>query len=214
MIRLYLVRHGQVAKPKPRSYHGQQDVPLSELGMSQMERLAAWAESLPLRAVYTSDLQRARLGAEMVGRRCGLAPVVLAAFREKHFGGWEGLTYEEASRHDPDAWAAWIADPPTGRPPGGETYLEVEARVLPALEGIIQQHGEEDAVQHVLLLAHGGVNRVILCRALRLPLRQVFRIEQDYAAVNVIDYLPTGEVTIRLLNGAVPGDPLLQPSAC
>jgi alpha-ribazole phosphatase len=213
MTRLYLIRHGQVEKPRPRTYNGQLDVPLSLLGREQMERLADWAVTQQLSAIYASDLQRARIGAEMVGRRCGLTPVIVPALREKHFGQWEGLTYDEASRRDPDVWEQWIANPPQARPPGGETYVDVEARVLPALQQIIFEHGRGRTPRQVLLLAHGGVNRVILCHALGVRLLHVFRIEQDYAALNSIEYTPAGDVTVRLLNGAVPGDPLLRSPA-
>ena len=198
--RLYLVRHGQVAKPRPRSYNGQLDVPLSPAGLQQMARLAEWAASIGLTAIYASDLQRALHGAQLIARRCGVGLVSTPALREKHFGRWEGLTYEEAEQRYPGEWQAWLADPPNARPPGGETYREVEARVMPLVQQLLRQH----VGQAVLILAHGGVNRVILCHALGLPLRQVFRIEQDDAALNRIDYASNGRRTVTLLNAALP----------
>jgi alpha-ribazole phosphatase len=205
MTRLYLVRHGQVAKSRPRSYNGQQDVPLSPLGAQQMVGLSGWAVSRGFAAVYSSDLQRATYGADLVSTRCAIPVVSTPDLREKHFGRWEGLTYEEAAQQFPNEWADWIADPADARPPNGETYREVHARVIPRLRRLLHDHAGET----VLMLAHGGVNRVILCHALGLPLRHVFRIEQDYAALNRIDYASNGRAVVCLLNGAVPGDPLV-----
>ncbi|HUJ78808.1 MAG TPA: alpha-ribazole phosphatase [Nitrospiria bacterium] len=201
---LYLIRHGQVAKARPRSYNGQSDVPLSALGAQQMERLADWASSAGVTAVYCSDLQRTRSGADQVARRCVATVTVSSSLREKHFGSWEGLTYEEAEQRFPTEWRAWLIDPSIARPPGGETYREVEDRVVPLVRGIVSDH----LGQTVLILAHGGVNRVLLCRALGLPLRQAFRIEQDYACVNRIDCAAGDRWRVALLNSALPGDPL------
>jgi len=83
---LYLIRHGQVEKARPRSYHGQSDVPLSSLGRRQMDRLVEWAKSMELSAVYCSDLQRAQQGAEAVARECAIPLSVTPVLREKHFG--------------------------------------------------------------------------------------------------------------------------------
>jgi alpha-ribazole phosphatase/probable phosphoglycerate mutase len=198
VTRLYLVRHGQVAGARPRSYNGQLDVPLSPLGVQQMERLAGWAAAIPLTAIYSSDLQRARHGAQLVAGARGVGLAVTPALREKHFGRWEGLTYEEAERQDPEAWRAWLADPPNSRPPGGESYREVEARVMPQVRQWLREH----AGRALLILAHGGVNRVVLCHALGLPLQQAFRIEQDYAALNLIEYGADGRRSVTLLNAS------------
>lgn len=206
---LYVIRHGQVAKSRPHSYNGQLDVPLSVIGVQQMERLADWAASLGTDAIYCSDLRRTVEGAQSVSRRCTVPVSATPLLREKHFGKWEGLTYEEAEARFPSEWQAWLADPADARPPGGETYREVEARVVPFARRVVCDH----IGQTVLILAHGGVNRVILCRALGLSLHRVFRIEQDYACVNRIDCSADNRWQVVLINGALPGDPPVKPPA-
>jgi alpha-ribazole phosphatase len=206
---LYLIRHGQVAKSRPQSYNGQLDVPLSEVGLQQMECLADWAVSLGLDAIYCSDLRRTVDGAHAVVRRCPMPVSATPLLREKHFGQWEGLTYEEAKQQFPSEWQAWLTDPSDARPPGGETYLEVEARVVPFVRRVMRDH----LGQTILILAHGGVNRVILCHALGLSIRRVFRIEQDYACVNRIDSSVDNRWQVVLMNSAIPGDPLVKPPA-
>jgi broad specificity phosphatase PhoE len=172
-----------------------------------MSQLAEWAASVDVSAIYCSDLERTREGADAVAQRCVVPVSATSLLREKHFGRWEGLTYEEAERRFPSEWQAWLADPSDARPPEGETYREVEARVMPLVRRLVRDH----AGHTVLILAHGGVNRVLLCAALGLSLRRAFRIEQDYACVNRIDCSAGGRWRVALMNSALPGDPLLSP---
>jgi len=119
------------------------------------------------------------------------------------------ISKEEAEARFPAEWHTWLADPWDARPPEGETYREVEARVIPFVRRLVREH----AGQAVLILAHGGVNRVIVCRALGLPMQRVFGIEQDYACVNGIECSAGGRWHVTLMNSALPGDPLLMPAA-
>jgi len=195
--RLYLIRHGELLKAKPQSYHGQMDVELAANGVAQLERVADRLAAVPLKAVYASTLRRSLHGAEQVAKRHGLPVAANPAFREKAFGVWEGLTYDEVAERYPDDWARWLADPPSLKPEGGETYLEMQTRVLRALGEIIAAH----PAQEIALVAHGGVNRAIICHALRLDLKHVFRIEQNHGAVNIIDFFPDGMAVVKLING-------------
>lgn len=195
--RLYLIRHGELSKARPNTYHGQMDVDLTPRGVAQLEAVADRLASLPLRAVYASTLRRSLHGAEQVAKRHGLSVIARPEFREKHFGVWEGLTYDEVADRYPEDWARWLTDPPTLKTPGGESYLEMQARVLPALARMIADHPESE----IALVAHGGVNRAIICHAIGLDLKHVFRVEQDHGAINIIDFFPDGTAVIKLLNG-------------
>ena len=195
--RIYLIRHGEVVGAGAKRYHGHHDVDLSPEGLSQMERLAKKLRSKPILAIYCSDLTRTMKGAEILARTRRLPVYSRRALREKGFGRWEGLTYQEVALRFPEAWKAWLEDPAGSRPPGGETFLEVYRRVLAELSLILKNHQG----QEVVILAHGGVNRVILCHALGLELKHVFRIEQKYAALNIIDFFNNGVACVQLMNG-------------
>ena len=71
--------------------------------------------------------------------------------------------------------------------------MELGARVLPALDGLAARHRG----QAICLVAHGGVNRVILSDAMGLPIENFFRIEQDYGCLNLIDCFEDGKVVMR-----------------
>lgn len=198
--RLYLVRHGQVAEGHISRYHGNNDVGLSPLGMQQLEKLAEQLQEAPLAAVYASDLTRSRQGAQILcqGRPC--APQIVPEFREIHFGVWEGLTFTEISERYPEELEGRFRDLANYRIPGGESLMDVRDRVLPKLKELLARH----AGQTMALVAHAGVNRVILTEALGLPLTHLFRLDQNYGCLNIIDYLPDFTV-VRLLNGGVNG---------
>jgi alpha-ribazole phosphatase len=198
--RLYLVRHGQVADGHTDRYHGHNDIGLSPKGVQQFEALAAQLEPVPLRGIYASDLTRALTGAHIISQGRKVAPQIIPEFREVYFGVWEGLNFTEIAEHYPAELEARFRDLPNFRIPGGESLMDVRARALPRLSELIQQHQGEAFV----IVAHAGVNRVILSEALKLPLDYLFRLDQNYGCLNVIDYFPDLAV-VRLLNGGVNG---------
>jgi alpha-ribazole phosphatase len=198
--RVYLVRHGQVADGHTHRYHGNNDIGLSPHGVRQLEELAAQLQDVPLAGIYASDLTRALTGAEIISRGRNLAPQAIPEFREVHFGAWEGLSFTEIAERYPAELEARLLDLTTFRIPGGESLLDVQTRALPRLGDLIAQHREEAFI----IVAHAGVNRVILSEALGLSLDHLFRLDQNYGCLNVIDYFPDMAV-VRLVNGGVNG---------
>lgn len=198
--RLYLVRHGQVADGHTDRYHGHNDIGLSAKGVRQFEALAAQLEPVPLAGIYASDLTRARTGAEIISRGREVTPQIILEFREVHFGVWEGLNFTEIAERYPKELEARFRDLGTFRIPGGESLADVRARALPRLAELIQQHQG----QAFIIVAHAGINRVILSEALSLSLDYIFRLDQNYGCLNIIDYFPDLAV-LRLLNGGVNG---------
>jgi alpha-ribazole phosphatase len=221
---LYLVRHGETEGGETRRYKGSIDVPLSDKGMSQIresslfirEYLANSGSSghlsylrdihgsesasppneLQMKAIYCSSLSRARTSAEIIAGPFDLEPVLIPDLRERSFGLWEGMTFLEIKEQYPSEFTAWAENPLKYSPPGGENTLEVRDRVISSLSGILESHKGE----HVVVVAHGGVNRIILCHILGIPLENIFRIEQDHAGVNIIEFWDKYPV-IKLLNG-------------
>ena len=222
---LYLLRHGETAGGETKRYHGSIDVPLSEKGKQQAAEKAVIlrryiekattskhlsylkdiqnnadnqtaSSSSGLRAVYCSGLGRAVQSAEIIAEQFGLLPIRVADLRERSFGLWEGMTFSEIREQYPEEFAAWADNPLAYSPIGGETTLEVRDRVISVISEIAEKHAGEE----VAVVAHGGVNRIILCHILGIPLENIFRIEQDYAALNIIEFWEQYPV-LKLLNG-------------
>lgn len=195
--RIYLIRHGQVVNHHEYRYNGHFDVDITAIGVEQMNRVSDFLSSQPIKAVYSSDLQRAVKGARIIGKRLGINPVMVHPLRELNLGRWEGLTREEAIAKYPEESDFSFKDLATSKVKEGESLVELKARVMPALANILEANRHSS----VCIVAHGGVNRVVLAEAMNLSLEDFFRIEQDYGCLNIIDYLDDGMKVVKLLNG-------------
>jgi len=195
--RIYLIRHGQVAGFDEPRYNGQTDVALTEFGVEQYHLLKERLADKHIAACYTSDLTRCTTGATIICEVLGVDPIAHRELRELNIGVWEGLAWQEIKTEWPDGWRARLADLVNYRVPQGENLLDVEARVMPVITQIVERHKGEE----VLVVAHGGVNRIVLLNAIGAPLAGMFNIEQNYGCLNIIDYFEDGRATVKLLNG-------------
>jgi broad specificity phosphatase PhoE len=192
---ILLLRHGAVALDDMRRFIGHLDVPLSDLGERQCRMQAARLRVESVAAVFTSDLARARRSGEIIGEPHGLVPVTVPALREMAMGRWDGLTAAEIEAREPAAYADWMARVGEFPFPEGESVPDLAARAWPAFEAI----AEANRGRTVVVVAHGGTNRALLCRALGLPLRYLLGFGQEYAALTVLERT-RGRWTLRRLN--------------
>ncbi|KPK01245.1 MAG: hypothetical protein AMK71_06310 [Nitrospira bacterium SG8_35_4] len=183
--KIYLIRHGETEGAHTRRYKGHIDVPLSENGISQVQRLSEHlSRNAELSAVYTSDLSRASRSAEIIAAPFNITPIVIRELKERNFGDWEGMSFDEIQKIYPDAFTSWAKNPLRFSPLNGESTLEVHDRVMPVFIRI----EEENKGKNIAIVTHGGVTRVILCSMLEMPLENIFRIEQDFAALNIVEF--------------------------
>lgn len=195
--RVFLLRHGEVEGHGEARYNGQQDVALTPRGLKHYQQLVERLRSRPVQAVYSSDLARCFQGAEMLAAAYGLVPTALQELRELHAGEWEGRPWSELQTRYPKEWQARLDDIVHYRIPGGENLLDLRQRARSAVAQIISRHSG----QELIVVAHGGVNRVLLLDALGAPLERVFSLSQFYGCVNILDYGLKGRITVQLING-------------
>lgn len=197
MTRLYLIRHGQVQGFEQRRYNGHADVALTDLGVEQYHLLKDRLADSHISACYSSDLTRCKIGANIICEQFGIEPVHRPELRELNIGIWESLTWQEIQSRWPNEWQARLNDLVNYRVPEGENLLDVEARAMPVVREMLERHRG----QELLLVGHGGLNRIILLNAIGAPLINMFNIEQNYGCLNIIDYYADGRATVKLLNG-------------
>lgn len=137
-----------------------------------------------LAAVYCSNLTRAVKSAEIIAAPYGLEPIVTPDLRERSFGIWEGMSFTEIKEKYPVEFEAWADNPLKYSPINGENTIEVKERVINSLKSILAGHNGEN----LAIVAHGGINRIILCHIMGIPLENIFRIEQSFASVNIIEF--------------------------
>jgi len=179
---VYLVRHGSVVGAETRRFIGHLDVPLSPLGERQMAAVARRMAGVALGAVYASDLARTRRSAEILAAPHGLDIIAVPELREFAMGRWEGLTAEQIRGLDGAAFAAWMADVAGYQFPEGESLSQLTGRAWPAFERIVDAHPDRS----IAVVAHGGTNRMILCRALGLENQRLLALGQDYGCLSVL----------------------------
>lgn len=179
-----LLRHGEpVGGVK---FRGHTDDPLSEQGWEQMR--AAVRGEKQWEAVVSSPLSRCAGFAGELAERLGLPWEAELRFKEIGFGDWEGRTPEELMQSDPDRLDRLWRDPARNTPPGGEGLEAFAARVEEGWSELLRRHEG----RKILVVAHGGVNRVILCHALQIPLHNMFRLEVPFAGMSRIRILGSG----------------------
>ncbi len=190
---LLLLRHEETENPRGVLY-GQQEVPLSPRGRARTQALVRKLARLPVKAVYGSDLTRAAYGAELLSRETGAPLTLTPLLREIHFGRWTGLTFAELL--EIPEFRERLANPAEIRPPGGESLRELSVRALKALNLIREKHPEG----LVVVFAHGGFNRALLCTLFEIPLKRFFSLEQRPGAMNLMVFFPEAPPLLALLN--------------
>jgi alpha-ribazole phosphatase/probable phosphoglycerate mutase len=185
VTRFLLLRHGAPEADARGRCYGELDVALSAEGREQ-----AACVKLPHHpdVAYSSPRKRALETARLVAPEVPLT--VEPALREIDFGAFEGLRYEEAEARDPALYRAWMERPTEVTFPGGESWSLVRARVAALSRELRSRHAQKT----ILIVAHGGPLRALLAEALGLPDAHVFRIDQSFAGLSIIDWF--GEVPL------------------
>lgn len=187
MSRLVLVRHAEPEDAARGRCYGSLDVGLSPAGYESAKALVGRIADRD--AVYSSP----RLRAVETARQLAADPILHDGLREIDFGELEGRLYDEIAVSEPELYRAWMEAPTTVRFPGGESYADLRARVVAALDEIRSAH---DAA---VVVTHGGVIRAALATWLELPDAAIFRIDQAYCGVTVVEWLD-GVPIVRLVN--------------
>ena len=193
--RLLLIRHAQPTEEAQGRCYGSLDIGLSSRGRRRAQLLARTLEPVPLAAVYTSPRSRALETAKSLAALHGLTAIVDEALREIDFGAFEGRSYDEIRVAAPDLYRAWMETPTRVRFPGGESYQLLRRRALDAMNAIHHRHAGETAA----IVSHGGILRAMLADCLAMPDEAIFRLDQSYGGLSVIDWLDQTPL-VRVVN--------------
>jgi len=195
--RIYLVRHGATILSAEDRFAGATDVPLSDEGRGQVQKLAERLACDKLSAVYASPLGRTVETGRILAAPHGLEIFLRPGLREISHGHWEGLTRAEVDERFPGEANEWEKDPYTFAPTGGESGLAVAARALPALIEIVRAHPGE----RVLIASHKATIRILLSALLGFdPRRYRDNLDQNPAALNIVDFRDPARARLTLFN--------------
>jgi len=191
-----LLRHGDTRLSPEHRFSGRRDLPLSASGTRQAKAAASrLAAGRRIDAVVTSPLRRAAETAAIAASELGLTPATDDDLCETDFGAWEGFTLAEIQQRWPADVAAWQHNPERA-PPGGESFADTAQRVDRACDRLLRDHSG----QTVLVVSHITPIKILLCRALGVPLSTLYRLYLGSACLNEIQWHGREFAAVRCVN--------------
>ncbi len=195
MSRLLLVRHGITEFNSTRRFAGYSDVEMGADGCRQVERLRDRLAGEKIDAVYSSDLKRASVTAEVISSGRKVDIVTCPELREVNYGSCEGLTFEEISRLYPEVAELITNFSLRLKFPGGESFEEFIERATKFLDRL-NKHAPSETI---LVVSHSGPLRVLVCHLLGIDQSHWRQMRCDNASVSILETYPRGAI-INLLN--------------
>ena len=199
-MKILLARHGETPWNAEGRYQGQEDIPLSDVGIGQATALGERLRDLPIQRAIASPLSRARRTAELAfgAERAGQL-MFDGGLKEIAHGEWEGLLASEIDERDGERLRAWRDAPETVQMPGegGESLQQVLDRAWPAFARACAGLGADDTL---LVVAHDAVNRVLLCRILGIPLSKLWGFRQAPTTINLLEGASVDALEVVRLN--------------
>ena len=170
-----LLRHGQCEGGE--IFRGSTDVALTDQGWMQMRE--ATQALTPWSRLVSSPMLRCRQFSEELSANRSLPMTTFDAFREIHFGDWEGRPQLEIQKNNGELLKQFWNDPLNCTPPNGEAIVDFQSRVMSCFNQQLAEHRG----QHWLLVSHGAVMRIIMCSLLKMPLTSISNIAVPYACL-------------------------------
>ncbi len=189
---LLLIRHGENDYSKTGKLAGRlPGVNLNERGQKQAEELGKSLANAPLAAVYSSPLERAMQTAEAVAGARGLKVIPAPGLMEANVGEWQGKSVRRLAMSK--YWKVIQGAPSRARHPGGESFAEIQVRIVSALEEICARHKERDLIACVF---HADPIKLAVAHYIGLPLDHFQRLACDTCSVTL---LAVGQVNAHLI---------------
>ena len=209
---LVLLRHGVTAHTLEKRFSGglaSANPGLSDEGRDQIRAAAEWLSPLAERidVVVSSPVRRTRESAEIVAELLARPLEEEPGFAEMEFGRWDGKTFGEVAEQHRDEMDAWLGSLDVA-PGGGESFRQVEQRVLAGLQRVLDAH----AGKTVVVVSHVTPIKTLVAHAVDAPLDAVFRMELSPASVSVVSFFRGGKdgdeqrASLRMYNALPPGN--------
>ncbi|MBN1373498.1 MAG: histidine phosphatase family protein [Anaerolineaceae bacterium] len=195
MTTLLLIRHGENEFTATGRLAGRlPGVHLNERGRRQAVALAGVLGNAPIQAIYSSPLERALESAAPLAAVLGLEVQIEAGLIEVEIGNWTGRPLKALRKLK--AWKTLQETPSRFGFPGGESYLEMQARSVAAVESIAEKHPEG----LVACFSHGDIIRVLAAYFLNVPLDSFQRLNIDTTSITQVNLGKDGRVFVPYVN--------------
>ena len=195
MPTFFLIRHGETEYVKKGLLSGRMPgIHLNEVGLRQANELAAALGSAPIAAIYSSPLERAIETAELIARARGLEVQPAPSLLETNIGEWEGAKAKELRRLP--EWKQVQRAPSRFRFPGGESFIEQQARLVAEIERIGLLHTRNE---NIALVFHADPIKLVIAHYLGMPLDSFQRLGCSTGSLSVL-HLEESNVMVLQMN--------------
>ncbi|MCM1990491.1 histidine phosphatase family protein [Oceanirhabdus seepicola] len=179
-MKLYVVRHGESVGNVEKSYHGSEEMELSEKGIAQVRVLKKKLDNIKFSKIYVSERSRAAQTALLLGYT---QIEVTEKLNERGFGIFEGLTFSQIEDEYPLQCSHWLEDWRHYRPDKGESHSDIAKRVFEFMDTLLANEKDD-----VLLITHAGVMRMIYCYVMDKREELFWKFSCDNCDMAVIKY--------------------------
>jgi len=185
---LLLIRHGHTEATERGLLYSDANIELTDRGVEQAKLAAKWAANFKPDMILTGKAKRVVQSAQPLAKLTGLKPQAIAGFEEWQVGKWEGRTYLDIKKNDPEQYQKWCADPINNAPPGGESIDDLVQRIGHHLLHLVRN--EEYRGKKIALVTHSGIIRSIIVQALDMPVGNFWRLAIPTGSVSRVNFSP------------------------
>ena len=179
-----LIRHGENDSiTRDRLAGRMPEVHLNDEGTHQAIRIAEILSNIPIKAIFSSPLERAIETARPIAELKGLPVLIAPGLIEADYGSWQGQSFKALRRLK--LWKLVHSTPTKVRFPGGESILEIHERVVKEIDGLAGNYGEKDVV---VGFSHADILRIAISHYLNMPLDDFHRLQIDTASITVLTF--------------------------
>jgi len=191
---IYIVRHPEVENFKQSVFNGSIDVDLSKEGYKEANNLYNFFKNKNIKTVFSSPMKRCKIVSEQFRETAEI--IYDDRIKERNFGIFETLSWETIEMRYKDESKRFLDDPFYYKVKGGESFYDVENRVVDFIDDRLRNLSKD-----VLIVAHGGVNRIFIANFLAMDRKSILSLSQDYACIN--HFQTDGDFMLaKLINGA------------
>jgi phosphoserine phosphatase len=193
ITKLLITRHGETQWNLEKRFQGSGDSPLTENGIRQAILLGERLQKVPLDCIYTSSSPRALKTTELIRGQRSIEVIATEALKEMNLGSWEGQRGDDIKAREPERWHAFWNNPPSYKPDQGESYPQVQERVLGVLNSIMTTH----VSKNILIVTHGVIFKAIMAYFENRPLERLW--DPPYIQQTCLSIVEIGQQCTEIL---------------
>lgn len=184
--KIYLIRHGHINTGNEKRYIGITDIPLDDIGKVQAQEIRDFFKSIEFEKIFSSPLKRCVETSEIIGEGRNVEICRLKNFMEINMGDWDNKSIDYIKSKYPKEYEARGKTIDSYVPPNGESFNMLAERVMSGFNDVIC-----DCSDNTIIVAHAGVNRIIISKLTGVPIQDIFTIKQHYACISQLYYSNT-----------------------